>query len=97
MGEGYINFGYLGAIAASFLWGCGVGSCEQLFVAVRKVRSEFLNYVAVMCFVWICFLFYLAGTQAAASVKMGALLVLGVAWLCRYRPNSFALQPEAQS
>jgi hypothetical protein len=97
MGEGYINFGYLGAIAASFLWGCGVACCEQLFLVVTKVRSEFLNYVAVMCFVWICFLFYLAGTQAAASVKMGALLVLFVAWLCKYRPNSSVLQTEAQS
>ncbi len=97
MGEGFINFGYLGAIAASFLWGCGVACCEQLFLAVRKVRSEFLNYVAVMCFVWICFLLYLAGTQAAAAVKMGAILVLTVAWLCKYRPNSPAMQPEAQS
>jgi hypothetical protein len=97
MGEGYINFGYLGAIAVSFLWGCGVACCEQLFLVVTKVRSEFLNYVAVMCFVWICFLFYLAGTQAAASVKMGALLVLFVAWLCKYRPNSSVLQAEAQS
>ena len=97
MGEGYINFGYLGAIAASFLWGCGVACCEQLFLVVTKVRSEFLNYVAVMCFVWICFLFYLAGTQAAASVKMGALLVLFAAWLFKYRPNSSVLQTEAQS
>jgi hypothetical protein len=97
MGEGYINFGYLGAIAASFLWGCGVACCEQLFVAVRKVRSEFLNYVAVMCFVWTCFLLYLAGTQAAAAIKMGALLVLGVAWLCKYRPNSAAMLAESQS
>ena len=97
MGEGYINFGYLGAIAASFLWGCGVACCEQLFLAVRNVRSEFLNYVAVMCFVWICFLLYLAGTQAAAAIKMGALLVLAVAWLCKYRPNPPAMLPEAQS
>lgn len=97
MGEGFVNFGYLGAIAASFLWGCGVACCEQLFLAVRRVRSEFLNYVAVMCFVWICFLLYLAGTQAAATVKMGALLVLAVAWLCKYRPTSPAMQPETQS
>jgi hypothetical protein len=87
MGEGYINFGYLGAIASSFLWGCGVAWCERLLLSIERAQSEFMNYVAVMCFVWICFLIYLAGTQAAASVKMGALLVLGSAWACKYRPH----------
>jgi hypothetical protein len=85
MGEGYINLGYLGTIAASFLWGCGVAWCERLLRSIERSGSEFKNYVSVMCFVWICFLLYLAGTQAAAPVKMGALLVLGVAWVCRYR------------
>jgi hypothetical protein len=87
MGEGFINFGYLGTIAVSFLWGSSVAWCEQLLRRVERLQSEFMNYVAVMCFVWLCFLIYLAGTQAAASVKMGAILVLGVAWLCKYRPH----------
>jgi hypothetical protein len=87
MGEGYINFGYLGAIAVSFLWGCGVAWCERLLLSIERTQSEFMNYVSVMCFVWICFLIYLAGTQAAASLKMGALLVLGIAWACKYRTH----------
>jgi len=86
MGEGYINLGYLGTIAASFLWGCGVAWCETLLRSIERLGSEYKNYTSVMCFVWICFQLYLAGTQAAAPVKMGALLVLGVAWICRYRP-----------
>jgi hypothetical protein len=40
-----------------------------------------------MCFVWFCFLIYLAGTQAAAFVKVGVFLVLGAGWLCKYRPG----------
>jgi len=86
MGEGFINFGYLGAIAVSFLWGCGVAWCEQRLLVIGRTQSEFTNYVSVMCFVWFCFLIYLAGTQAAAFVKVGAFLVLGAGWLCKYRP-----------
>jgi hypothetical protein len=97
MGEGYINWGYLGTIAVSFVWGCGVAWCEKLLLSATRSQSEFRNYVAVMCFVWICFLLYLAGTQAAAPVKMGALLVLGVAWICKYRPRSLPLLSEAQT
>jgi hypothetical protein len=86
-GEGFINFGYFGAIGAGFLWGLAVGWCEKLLQSAGKHRTDFENYAAVMCFVWICFLVYLAGTQAAATVKVGAVLVLGVAWSSRYRPN----------
>lgn len=96
MGEGYINGGYPGTIAVSLLWGYGVAWCEKLlFLAARKDQAEFINYVAVMCFVWVCFLFYLAGTQAAAPVKMGALLVLGVGWACKYRSRFLAVAAEA--
>jgi hypothetical protein len=97
MGEGYINFGYLGAIAISFLWGCGVAWCERLLLAIERRPSEFMNYVSVMCFVGICFLTYLAGTQAAATVKMGVLIVLAVAWLSKYRPHFPPMQGEAQT
>ena len=87
MGEGFINFGYLGAIAVSFLWGCGVAWCEQRLIVIGRTQSDFTNYVSVMCFVWFCFLIYLAGTQAAAFVKVGAFLVLGAGWLCKYSPG----------
>lgn len=97
MGEGYINFGYLGTIAVSFLWGCGVAGCERMLLSIERTQSEFRNYVAVMCFVWICFLLYLAGTQAAAPVKMGVLLVLGVAWVCKYHPRLSSVLSEAQT
>jgi len=86
-GEGYINFGYFGAIGAGFLWGLAVGWCEKLLQATGRHRTDFANYAAVMCFVWICFLVYLGGTQAAATVKVGGLLVLGVAWASKYRPK----------
>ena len=96
-GEGYINFGYLGAIAAGFLWGLTVGLCEDLLQAAEKRDSLFANYVAVICFVWVCFLIYLAGTQAAASVKMTAILILGVAWASKYRLNVLQTSPVQQT
>jgi hypothetical protein len=85
LGEGYINFGYFGAIGAGFLWGLAVGWCEKLLQATRKNTSLFEKYVVVLSFVWVCFLIYLAGTQAAASVKVGGLLVLGIAWVSKHR------------
>jgi hypothetical protein len=97
MGEGFINLGYLGTIAISFLWGFGVAWCERLLLAAQTLPSEFMNYVAVMCFIWLCFLIYLAGTQAAASVKIGAALLLSVAWLSQYRLRVLPLSVEAQA
>ena len=97
MGESYINFGYLGTIAVGFFWGCAVAWCERLLVAIQRTRSEFANYIAVMCFVWICFLVYLAGTQAAASVKTGALLVLAVAGVCKHRVSFVGAKAELQT
>jgi hypothetical protein len=88
LGEGYINFGYFGAIAAGFVWGMAVGWCEKLLAYASALDSEFWNYAAVLCFVWVCFLVYLAGTQAAASIKTGAFLLLAVAWASKYRPVS---------
>jgi hypothetical protein len=92
VGEGYINFGYVGAIVAGFLWGLAVGWCELVIQATGKNKPEFVNYGAALCFVWICFLVYLAGTQAAASIKVGAILVLGVAWASRERSQSAQLR-----
>lgn len=80
-GEGYINFGYFGAIGAGLFWGMAVGWCENFLQHVRAMGATFWNYVAVMCFVWICFVVYLAGTQAAASVKTGAILIVIVGWI----------------
>jgi TRAP-type C4-dicarboxylate transport system permease small subunit len=88
MGEAYVNFGYVGVMILCFLWGCAVAWCEGLLQAVQKIKSVFASYLAVMCFVWVCFLGYLAGTAAAAPIKMGALLLFGVAWASKYRLES---------
>ncbi len=92
IGEGYINFGYVGAIAVGFLWGLAVGWCELVIQATGKNKPGFMNYGAALCFVWICFLVYLAGTQAAASIKVGAMVVLGVAWVSRERSEAAELR-----
>src|SRR5208283_1140442 len=87
LGEGYINFGYWGAIVAGFVWGMVVGWCEKLLQSTGKQDCLIANYVVVLSFVGVCFLIYLAGTQAAATVKVGGLLVLGIAWASKYRPG----------
>ena len=71
-------------IVVGLLWGLAVGWCA-LIQATRKNKPGFMNYGAALCFVWICFLVYLAGTQAAASIKVGAMVVLAVAWASRER------------
>lgn len=96
MGEGFVNFGYLGAIAISFLWGCGIAWCEERLLTIGQGKSEFANYASVMCFVWLCFLIYLAGTQAAAFVKVGVFLVLGAGWICRYPAHRLQLHGKLQ-
>ena len=95
MGEAYINFGYPGVILISFLWGCGVAWCEKLLWSIQWMRSEFSNYIAVMCFISLCFLIYLAGTQAGASIKVGALLICAVAWACKSRAHFTHVPAEA--
>ncbi len=85
MGEAYVNFGYVGVMAICFLWGCAVAWCDRLLQNTKEIKSVFASYLSVMCFVWICFMAYLAGTAAAAPIKMGALLLFGVAWASKYR------------
>jgi hypothetical protein len=94
MGEGYINFGYLGVIAVGFLWGLAVGWCEKLLRKTGGHKPALLNYGAALCFVWICFLGYLAGTQAAASIKVGTLLLFGVAWTSQLRFEKLPAGPS---
>lgn len=97
MGEGFLNFGYLGALFAGFLWGVAVAWCEHLLLATGKHKPEFANYTAVLSFVAICFLVYLAGTQAAASIKVGAILVLGIGWISKNRDGMVRWQPRQQT
>lgn len=92
MGEGYINFGYLGVIAVGFLWGLAVGWCEKLLRKAGKHTPSLLNYGAALSFVWICFLGYIAGTQAAASIKVGTLLLFGVAWISELRSETLSAE-----
>jgi hypothetical protein len=77
-GEGYINFGYCGAIVVGFLWGMAVGWSDRLFRATGKNAPGFVNYAASLFFIWVCFWLYLAGSQAAASIKGGAILLIAV-------------------
>lgn len=95
MGEAYVNFGYVGVMIICFLWGCAVAWSDRLLQSIQEIKALFASYLAVMCFVWIGFLTYLAGTAAAAPIKMGALLLFGVAWASRCRLRLSNLQQES--
>ena len=92
MGEAFINFGYLGVVAIGYLWGIGVGWCERFLQAAREPRSGLVNFAAALFYIWACFWVYMAGTQAAAAVKMGLILLFFVCIGSRWwrRP----LQPQ---
>jgi hypothetical protein len=86
-GEAFINFGYAGVLGIGFLWGLAVAWCERLLEATKEPRDGLANLGAVLGYIWMCFWIYMAGTQAAAAVKMGLLLLAAVCvasrWLSR--------------
>lgn len=78
-GEGYINFGYFGVLATGLIWGSAMGWAEKLLHAAREQGGEFAIYVAALVFVLVAFWLYLGGTQAAATMKGGAILTFAIA------------------
>jgi len=82
-GEGYVNAGYMGVVLAGVLWGIFMGWSEKLLDAARRFEKVHLWHAAALFFVWISFWLYLAGTQAAATIKGGILLLLMIGFLAK--------------
>jgi hypothetical protein len=84
-GEAYLNFDYFGPVFVGFLFGIACAVIEAVVGALRRHGETWAHYVAALLMVWTFFWLYLGGTQAAATIKMGALLLVGALFLSRQR------------
>jgi hypothetical protein len=86
-GEAYLNFDFFGTIVIGFLFGIACALTRVLMSALQDKQAIWAYYVASVIFVWLCFWVYLGGTQAAATVKIGSLL-LALSLFAAYRRNT---------
>ncbi len=75
-GEAYLNFGYSGPVIIGLLFGIACGKVENLMRVLAERRVMWARWLGALVFVWLCFWVYLGGTQAAATIKIGGLLLL---------------------
>lgn len=73
-GEAYLNLGYPGVMLIGVILGVCIAFLERAVILMMRARSAAGLYVAVTCMVWLCVWVYLAGTQAAATVKVGLII-----------------------
>jgi hypothetical protein len=88
-GEAYLNFDHFGPVILGFLFGVACSVVRVLIETMRSRKTIWAYYVASVAFVWVCFWVYLGGTQAAATVKIGTLL-LGLSLLIARKPEMAA-------
>jgi hypothetical protein len=72
-GEGYLNFGYVGGTLTCALLGLVLANVNRLFI--ESPKSLPLIFLTSQIFTWFGFWVYLAGTQAAATIKIGIMLI----------------------
>jgi len=82
-GEGYLNFGIMGAVAFSALWGLGMRKISGMVKAAGESRTAVDAYFAALLVSWMAFWIHLGGTQASGVVRTGALLLAGMLYFCR--------------
>lgn len=74
-GEAFLNFDHFGPVLLGFSFGIVCSMVQTLAETLRRKQKIWACYFAAVAFVWLCFWVYLGGTQAAATVKVGALLL----------------------
>jgi oligosaccharide repeat unit polymerase len=84
-GEGQLNLGYGGVILVCVIFGAFFAVVDVGFQAARARASGTVVYLWAMAVIWLAFWVYLAGTQAAAVVKMGVLIMGAMAFVSRQR------------
>ncbi len=84
-GEAYLNFDVFGPALVGVLFGMICAVVEVAVLELRKRRALWADLSAAFVYVWACFWIYLSGTQAAATVKMGAILLVATLWYARDR------------
>lgn len=74
-GESYLNFGYFGVVVIGFVFGIACAALDVAIASLRHDQGIAGLYLSSLLFGWLCLWLYLGGTAAAATIKMGLILV----------------------
>ena len=84
-GEGYLNFGILGAMALSAIWGWGLRKATGVIKAAGESGAAIDAYFAALLVSWMAFWIHLGGSQASGVIRSSVLLLAGMLYVCRPR------------
>jgi hypothetical protein len=82
-GEGYLNFGAVGAIALCGIWGWGMRKVSGLIEHAARAESTPDAYIAAVLTSWLAFWLYLGGSQASGVVKSSVLVLVALFYFAR--------------
>lgn len=91
-GEAFLNFWFFGPPVFGFVLGKAAAWAERSWKYAATVPSR---YLAATLLTWICFWLYMGGTQAWASVKMGAVVTAALFLVARRRSSSSQIDSKA--
>jgi hypothetical protein len=75
-GEGYLNFGPIGALALGGIWGWGMRKVSGFSSHAARSGSVIDAYLAALLVSWMAFWIYLGGSQASGSVRTASGIML---------------------
>ena len=84
-GEGFLNFGILGCLMVGLIFGGLCAFLSHLNEVLLRKRDLASSYLAALFFVWVCFWFYLAGTEATGAIKNGLLFAFLMFYVARVK------------
>jgi hypothetical protein len=93
-GEGFLNFGAIGCLIMGTIFGALCGFLSHLNVVLLQKRDLASSYLAASLFLWICFWFYLAGTEATGAVRNGLIILVLMFLVARVRVPSRQLSGD---
>ena len=82
-GEGYLNFGVVGVMVLSALWGWGMRKISGVVKAAGESGAAFDAYFAALLVSWMAFWIHLGGSQASGVVRSEVLLFAVMLYFCR--------------
>jgi hypothetical protein len=93
-GEGFLNFGPVGCLIMGTIFGVLCGFLSHLNTVLLQKRDLACSYLAASLFLWICFWFYLAGTEATGAVRNGLAILVAMFFVARVRVPSRQLSGD---